>query len=98
MQFTGSLVVLGAVALTLSACASNDDVYYDPSATAPAVTCDATTFDYLKGEPIESVGSIATPLRVRVLGPDDFVPKDYDPNRLTFTTSPTGTVSRIFCG
>lgn len=72
-----------------------------PETAAPVaaeVTCEAGFFDYLRGEPIEVVDTLATPLPVRVLGPDDFVPRDFDPNRLTFTTTPEGTVSRIFCG
>ena len=64
----------------------------------PAVVCNAADFDYLKGEPIETVATLNTGLQVRVLGPDDFVPRDFDPNRLTFTETPDGNVSRIFCG
>ncbi len=72
-----------------------------PQTAAPVTTdatCEAGFFDYLRGEPIEVVSTLATPLRVRVLGPDDFVPRDFDANRLTFTTTPDGKVSRIFCG
>lgn len=60
--------------------------------------CDATFFEGLKGEPIEVVRRLNTPLRVRILGPDEFVTRDFDPDRLTFTEAPDGTVSRVFCG
>ena len=64
----------------------------------PVVTCNAADFEYLQGEPIDVVNTLSTRLPVRVLGPDDFVPRDFDPNRLTFTESPDGEVSRVFCG
>ncbi len=64
----------------------------------PEITCEASFFAYLRGEPIAVVDTLQTGLRVRVLGPDDFVPRDFDANRLTFTTSPEGDVSRVFCG
>ena len=72
-----------------------------PQVSAPTVaevTCEAGFFEYLRGEPIEVVNTLITPLTVRVLGPDDFVPREFDANRLTFTTTPDGTVSRVFCG
>jgi hypothetical protein len=95
MRVVFSLLGLGPV--LLAACAPSD-----PTGTAgPApvdVTCDAGFFEYLRGEPIEIVDTIISPLQVRVLGSEDFVPRDFDPNRLTFTTSPDGEVSRVFCG
>jgi hypothetical protein len=72
-----------------------------PEPVAPVVadvSCEASFFEYLRGEPIEVVDTLQTSLRVRVLGPDDFVPRDFDANRLTFTTAPDNTVSRVFCG
>lgn len=89
--------LLGLSALVLIACAPSQRTNAVGQAPAGA-TCDAGFFDYLKGEPITVVDTLTTPLRVRVLGADDFVPRDFDPNRLTFTTSPDGEVSRIFCG
>ena len=50
------------------------------------------------GEMLSPAPRVMLPLQVRVLGASDFVPKDYDANRLTFTTAPNGTVSRVFCG
>jgi len=60
--------------------------------------CDATIYQTLVGEPIEVVDSLSTGLTMRVLGPDDFVTRDFEPNRLTFTTTPDLTVGRVFCG
>ncbi|PWR01441.1 hypothetical protein DKT77_17200 [Meridianimarinicoccus roseus] len=97
MRVTLALPLLAACPILISACAPSAPTGPEPAA-APAVPCEASFFENLKGEPIEVVDSIVTPLRVRVLGADDFVPRDFDPNRLTFTTAPDGTVSRIFCG
>lgn len=93
MRYT-FLILLGPA--LLAACAPPA-----PEPVAPVaadVTCEAGFFDYLRGEPIAVVDTLFTPLTVRVLGPDDFVPRDFDANRLTFTTTPDGNVSRIFCG
>lgn len=90
-------VVPAAAVAALAACAPSDNTRSDMPVRA-AVTCDATAFEYLRGEPLEVVDTISTPLDVRVLRADDFVPRDFDPNRLTFTEAPDGTVSRIFCG
>lgn len=96
MKFT--LPIALSVSLVIAACAPRTDDYYTGGPTVPPVTCNATEFEYLKGQPIEAVATVVTPLSVRVLGATDFVPKDYDANRLTFTTAPNGTVSRVFCG
>lgn len=93
MRYT--LMVLPITAV-LAACAPPA-----PDPVAPVVqdiTCEASFFEYLRGEPIEVVNTLQTALDVRVLGPDDFVPRDFNPNRLTFTTAPDNTVSRVFCG
>lgn len=82
----------------LAACAPPAPAPEPEASVSVDVTCEAGFFEYLRGEPIEVVNTLNTPLNVRVLGPDDFVPRDFDPNRLTFTTTPDGTVSRVFCG
>lgn len=89
--------LLGTAGLLLSGCAPSQNAAVATPAAQP-VTCNASFFDDLKGEPIEVVDTVATQLPVRVLAADSFVPRDFDPNRLTFTTSPDGNVSRIFCG
>jgi hypothetical protein len=89
--------LLAGAAVLLVACAPSDPTGGEAPVEA-AVTCEASFFDYLKGAPIGVTDTLITPLPVRVLGPDDFVPRDFNPNRLTFTTTPDGEVSRIFCG
>lgn len=96
MQYIGPFAL--SAALLLAACAPSQDSYDTAGPNTPVVTCNAAEFDYLIGQPIETVATVATPLTVRVLAATDFVPKDYNANRLTFTTSPTGMVSRVFCG
>lgn len=81
----------------LAACAPPQLQEPIPAAAAP-VTCDASLYTYLVGEPIDVVYTLNPGVVVRVLGAEEFVTRDYDPNRLTFTTSPEGNVSRVFCG
>lgn len=69
-----------------------------PTGAFATVTCDASFYTYLVGEPIEAVYTINPGLPVRILGADEFVTRDFNPNRLTFTTSPDDNVSRVFCG
>lgn len=96
MRLVFPLLISG---VALSALAGCEPTYSEDTPAAPAAaTCDATLFEELKGEPIESVDALSTPLTVRVLAADSFVPRDFDPNRLTFTESRDNTVSRIFCG
>lgn len=83
-------------AVALASCGSPIPEAEEPR--RPTEVCNAADFEYLQGEPIDAVASLNTGLQVRVLGPDDFVPRDFDPNRLTFTETPDGNVSRIFCG
>ncbi|MEV8465906.1 hypothetical protein AB0T83_03810 [Fluviibacterium sp. DFM31] len=96
MRVTISILFPGLSLLALAAC---DPSYDSAQGAVPASqVCEATLYDALKGEPIEVVDSLNTPLQVRVLAADSFVPRDFDGSRLTFTESPKGTVSRIFCG
>jgi len=81
----------------VAACAPSDNTRMDTPAQV-AVTCNAAEFESLRGEPLAIVDTISTPLEVRILRADAFVPRDFDPNRLTFTEARDGTVSRIFCG
>lgn len=87
-------IVKALALLALASCASPSR----DTTSERVVTCNADNFAYLQGEPIEVVDTLQTALQVRVLGPDDFVPRDFDPNRLTFTETPEGEVSRVFCG
>jgi len=89
--------VHAAACLVLGACAPASM----PSPGTPVQqqeTCNAEAFGYLRGEPRAAAETLMTGLRVRILGPDDFVTRDYDPNRLTVTITPDDTVGRVFCG
>ncbi|OSP56790.1 I78 family peptidase inhibitor [Pseudoruegeria sp. SK021] len=92
-----TVFLLGLGGLGLAACQPAQLAEVQPAAPEP-VTCDASFYTYLKGEPISVVDTLNTGVQVRVLAADSFVTKDFEANRLTFTTSPDGTVSRIFCG
>jgi len=90
------LFLAGAMVAAMTACGPGP--LEETAAPEPVVTCNAARFSYLRGEPIEVVDTLDTVLEVRVLGPEEFVTRDYDPNRLTITESPDGNVSRVFCG
>ncbi len=95
---------IGPVAvLALAACdpagPSVEPVSGSASAAAiAAANCEAELYQYLVGGPIEAAGLIQYAGRIRILGPDDFVTRDFDPSRLTVTTRPDDTVGRVFCG
>lgn len=93
-----SLLALSVPAIALSACAERSDHLSQGATSASAAACDATLYADLVGEPITLVDTLNTGLNVRILPADGFVTKDYDPSRLTFTTTPDDTVGRVFCG
>lgn len=70
------------------------------SATSVAAdgSCNAEIYKDLIGEPIAVVNTLNPGVRVRVLAADAFVTRDFNPNRLTFTTTRQDTVGRVFCG
>lgn len=96
VRFSVAITLLALGGLGLSACEPSASVETGPARAS--VTCDASFYTYLIGEPITVVDSLNTGLRVRVLAADAFVTKDYDANRLTFTATTDDTVSRVFCG
>lgn len=93
-----SLLALSVPAMVLSACADRADHLSQNTTPVSGGTCDASIYADLVGEPITVVDTLNTRLNVRILAADGFVTKDYDPTRLTFTTTPDDTVGRVFCG
>ncbi|QDY69779.1 hypothetical protein [Qingshengfaniella alkalisoli] len=90
-------------ALALSALVACEPEYMQtPAETAvvePAVvTCDASFYQHMIGEPISMAQTINPGVVTRVLPSDGFVTRDFDRNRLTFTTTPDDTIGRVFCG
>ena len=69
---------------------------------APVIVCDATPFQNLVSKPIAQANYIDYPGTVRVVGPDDYLTKDYDIQRITVTTlrnrNNEEVIGRIFCG
>ena len=76
-------------AAALAACGPPDNLAGGAPGAVPAggTVCNAAIYNDLVGEPIATVYTLNTGLNVRVLGADEFVTKDFDPNRLTFTTT-----------
>ena len=69
-----------------------------PTAAVADGSCNAELYKDLIGGPIAVVGTLNPGVQVRVLAADSFVARDFDPNRLTFTTTREDTVGRVFCG
>lgn len=82
----------------LAACEPQANLQPTGTAALSGASCDATLYADLVGEPIAVVDTLNTGLSVRVLAADAFVTRDFDPNRLTFTTTPADKVGRVFCG
>lgn len=100
-----SLLLIGA-ALVLASCGPPPETVGLESANAQSSqrapvsdgSCNAALYQDLIGEPITVVNSLSLGPNLRVLPADSFVTRDYDPNRLTFTTTREDTVGRVFCG
>ncbi len=70
------------------------------SASAAAINsadCGAEAFQDLVGGPLETALSVPYSGTRRYLGPDQSVTKDYNPHRLTVTSTDGKTVGRIIC-
>ena len=89
---------LTPVLLGLISCGPPQNLEGSTGQPASGEVCNATIYADLVGEPITVVDTLSTSLQVRVLAADAFVTKDFDPNRLTFTTTTKDTVGRVFCG
>lgn len=72
------------------------------SAAVLAANCQAEMYQDIVGSPIDAAQDVIYGGTVRVLGPDEFLTKDYDPSRLTITTAVNrdgdNVVGRVFCG
>lgn len=106
MRLPAAICILSLFALTACDPAGSSGSYggssNNGSATpVSAVECDAAPFQYLLNSPIELASEVYYAGVIRVVGPDDFLPKDFDPSRLTITTRGDrdgDKVGRIFCG
>jgi hypothetical protein len=95
-----AFAILATTSFGLTACGPQANLADGGPSGGPSgpVVCNAFVYQDLVGQPIGVVDTLNTGLNVRVLGPDSFVTKDFDPNRLTFTTTPKFEVGRVFCG
>lgn len=111
MRVTAALCALSFLAL--SACDpagdANSSSYGTGSTTGTAssaavlsANCEAEVYQYLVGGPIDLAQEVTYGGIVRILGPDEFLTKDFNPSRLTITTavnrSGDNVVGRVFCG
>ena len=70
------------------------------SASAAAIStadCGAETWQHLVGGPVALAMEQSYGVPWRFIGPDGFITKDYNPHRLTVTSTDGDTVGRIIC-
>ncbi len=91
-------LALPALLLAAAACTPIAEREAEGTALPAAFSCNAALYSDLVGQPIDLAYGINPGFPVRILGPDDFVPRDFNSNRLTFTTTPDETIGRVFCG
>ena len=60
--------------------------------------CGAARLAGFLGEPAVEVAAIETPGPVRILGPNDAMTLDFNPDRLTILTDSDGLVTELRCG
>lgn len=95
--------------LALTACDPAGDAMQSTGGTGTAssaavlsANCEAEIYQDLVGSPIIAAQDVTYAGTIRVLGPDEFLTKDYDPSRLTITTAVNrdgdNVVGRVFCG
>ncbi|WP_172328749.1 I78 family peptidase inhibitor [Mangrovicoccus sp. HB161399] len=99
-----SLVPAVLACLALAACDPAGSAYStgssSGSASAAAIgsaDCGAESYQYLVGGPLALALDLPYSGPKRYLGPDQSVTKDYNPHRLTVTSTDGETVGRIIC-
>jgi hypothetical protein len=61
-------------------------------------TCGLAAYEVWLGQPGAGIDPAAFDVPVRVIGPNDIVTQDYDPQRVNFHTDGQGRVVRVSCG
>ncbi len=99
-----SLVPAALSCLALAACDPAGSAYSDGSASGSAsatainaADCGAEAYQYLVGGPLGPALDLPHSGPKRYLGPEQSVTKDYNPHRLTVTSTDGETVGRIIC-
>ena len=101
LAFAGLAIILSACAPPPPGAVGLEPATAQGPSTVSVVadgSCNADLYKDLVGEPISVVNSLNPGVRVRILPADSFVTRDFNPNRLTFTTTRQDTVGRVFCG
>lgn len=80
-----------APGLLLAACAGSFPGLRDAD-------CGAARLAEFVGQPAVEVAAIETPGPVRILGPNDLMTLDFNPERLNILTDEAGIVTELSCG
>ncbi len=97
-----------SAAMMLPACSATPAVPKETLAAAPqpaeaAAGCNARSVQDLVGQYAsaliaEGARQRAGAVRVRMIGHDEMVTREYDPGRLNLQLDPQGRVARVYCG
>jgi len=60
--------------------------------------CGASAHADLVGQDRSVIASMTFPAPMRLIGPDDAVTMDFNPERLNVTYDESGTIDRVYCG
>jgi hypothetical protein len=91
MPHTLLLPALLLLPLALAACEA-------PPAADEADACGAAGFQSLVGQNESVVFATTLTQTYRIIGPDDVVTMDFNPERVNFRTDAAGTITSVDCG
>lgn len=86
------------IAAVLCACLGLVACLEAPSQETQADACGSSEMSHLTGISRAQLEAIAFSQPHRILGPDDVMTMDFNPERVNFTLDDDGNVDRIWCG
>jgi hypothetical protein len=87
-----------AAFLALSACVSQSPVGVPPPVPGEEDQCGAVARQGLIGQSREVLAEKSFTGPVRVIGPNQAVTMDFNPERINLETDSVGIITRVFCG
>ncbi|SHJ46668.1 Peptidase inhibitor I78 family protein [Shimia gijangensis] len=81
--------------ILLAACIGEDET---ETVMPGSKTCDPAAFEFLIGQPKESLNGVLTPKTLRVLGENAAMTMDHQPERLNVFHDESGKITKVSCG
>lgn len=89
-----SVLTCSALMLTLAGCDPTPTV---PAPNAPSDACGASGLQDLLGQPKTVLTTMKFAAPLRVIGPDEAITADYNPDRLNIEYNAAGLITKISC-